>query len=98
MLPGYEKAQEKGYARSYSCDKRTASSFVKAKKKHARKNKSDLSADYPGQKIQPDVKFVPSYCVTDVTKYYQDTAKDECTLDVPGNICRAQHLQRRMLS
>ena len=26
-----------------------------------------------------DVKFVPSYCVTNGRKYYQFTAKDECT-------------------
>ena len=26
-----------------------------------------------------DVKFVPSYCVADGQKYYQFTAKDECT-------------------
>ena len=36
-------------------------------------------ADYPGQKIQLDVKYVPSYCVADGVKYYQFTAKDECS-------------------
>jgi transposase-like protein len=36
-------------------------------------------ADYPGQKIQIDVKFVPSHCVTNGKKYYQYTAKDECS-------------------
>ncbi|MPM59629.1 IS481 family transposase ISSsu8 [bioreactor metagenome] len=36
-------------------------------------------AEYPGQKIQIDVKFVPSYCVTNGIKYYQYTAIDECT-------------------
>ena len=36
-------------------------------------------ADYPGQKIQIDVKYVPSYCVTDGRKYYQYTAVDECS-------------------
>ena len=80
LLLGYEKAQEKGYARSYSCFKRTASRYTKpAKKKHVRKNKPYQRADYPGQKLQIDVKFVPSYCVTDGKKYYQFTAKDECT-------------------
>lgn len=33
---------------------------------------------YPGQKIQIDVKYAPSYCVTDMRKYYQYTAVDEC--------------------
>jgi IS30 family transposase len=36
-------------------------------------------ADYPGQKVQVDVKFVPSYCVVNGQKYYQYTAVDECT-------------------
>ena len=36
-------------------------------------------ADYPGQKVQIDVKFVPSYCVSNGQKYYQYTAVDECT-------------------
>lgn len=36
-------------------------------------------ADYPGEKIQVDVKFVPSYCVANGDKYYQYTAIDECT-------------------
>ena len=32
-----------------------------------------------GIKWQLDVKYVPSYCVADGNKYYQYTAKDECT-------------------
>ena len=36
-------------------------------------------AKYPGQKVQIDVKFVPSYCVSNGLKYYQYTAIDECT-------------------
>ena len=36
-------------------------------------------AEYPGQKIQIDVKFVPSVCVANGQKYYQYTAIDECT-------------------
>lgn len=80
MLLGYEKARKKGYTRSYGCYKRTVSKLVKpTKKKHIRKNKPYQRAEYPGQKIQMDVKFVPSYCVTDGEKYYQFTAKDECT-------------------
>lgn len=80
MLLGYEKARAKGYARSYGCFKRTAAQYaVPAKKKHVRKNKPYQRAEYPGQKIQMDVKFVPEYCVTDGQKYYQFTAKDECS-------------------
>ena len=36
-------------------------------------------ASYPGQKVQIDVKYVPSYCVSNGQKYYQYTAVDECT-------------------
>ena len=81
LLLGYEKAKCYGYGRSYGCFKRTARKLretpVKTHKK--RKNKPYQRADYPGQKIQMDVKFVPSYCVADGKKYYQFTAKDECT-------------------
>jgi len=34
-------------------------------------------ADFPGQKVQIDVKYVPSGCVKDGQKYYQYTAIDE---------------------
>lgn len=80
LLLGYEKAKEKGYIRSYCCYKRTASKVAKPEtKKRRRKNKPYQRAEYPGQKIQMDVKFVPTYCVSDGAKYYQFTAKDECT-------------------
>lgn len=81
LLLGYEKAKAYGYSRSYGCFKRTASKLVKPekKRKHVRKNKPYQRADYPGQKIQMDVKYVPAYCVADGEKYYQFTAKDECT-------------------
>ena len=49
------------------------------KKAPKRKNKPYQRASYPGQKVQIDVKYVPSYCVADGRKYYQYTAKDECT-------------------
>ena len=49
------------------------------KKKKKRKLKPYRRADYPGQKIQIDVKYVPSYCVADGRKYYQYTAVDECS-------------------
>ena len=81
LLLGYEKARRYGYARSYGCFKRTAVKLrdTPSKSYRQRKNKPYQRAEYPGQKIQMDVKFVPSYCVTDGKKYYQFTAKDECT-------------------
>ena len=49
------------------------------KKRKLRKNKPYQPAAYPGQKVQMDVKIVPGYCVVNGEKYYQFTAKDECT-------------------
>ena len=80
LLLGYQKALEKGYKRSYGCFKLTAEKEIPLKKKAPkRKNKPYQRASYPGQKVQIDVKYVPSYCVADGKKYYQYTAKDECT-------------------
>ena len=81
LLLGYEKACAHGYKRSYGCFKRTAGRFVRdeKKKRKPRKNKPYQPAVYPGQKVQMDVKYVPGYCVVNGEKYYQFTAKDECT-------------------
>lgn len=82
LLLGYEKACAYGYKRSYGCFKRTAAKLIhpeKEKKKKPRKNKPYQRAAYPGEKVQIDVKFVPAYCVVNGEKYYQFTAKDECT-------------------
>jgi transposase InsO family protein len=49
------------------------------KKKGKRKPKAYRRAEYPGQKVQIDVKYVPSKCVANGEKYYQFTAVDECT-------------------
>ena len=80
-LLGYQAICAKGYQRSYGCYKRTARTFeINApKKKPKRQNKPYERAEYPGQKVQLDVKFVPNYCVADGQKYYQFTAKDECS-------------------
>ena len=81
LLLGYEKACAHGYKRSYGCFKRTAGRFVRdeKKKRKPRKNKPYQPPAYPGQKVQMDVKYVPGYCVVNGEKYYQFTAKDECT-------------------
>ena len=36
-------------------------------------------AAYPGQKVQMDVKYVPSHCIANGEKYYVFSGKDECT-------------------
>lgn len=80
-LLGYEKACGRGYNRSYGCFKRTSRKLVqtKPKKRKPRRNKPYQRAEYPGEKVQVDVKYVPTYCVVNGEKYYQFTAKDECT-------------------
>ena len=80
LLLGYQKACQYGYKRSYGCFKRKAVHKIPPKgKPKKRKNKPYQRAEYPGQKVQIDVKYVPSYCVADGKKYDQYTAKDECT-------------------
>lgn len=83
LLLAYQELVEKdGYSRSYGGYKRVVSklkALKPQKKKRKKKPKPYKRAEYPGQKIQLDVKFVPSYCVVDGKKYYQYTAVDECT-------------------
>lgn len=83
LLLAYQELIEKdGYRRSYGGFKRIAQKLKASKptKKRAKKKpKPYKRAEYPGQKIQIDVKYVPNYCVTDGKKYYQYTAVDECS-------------------
>jgi len=81
LLLAYQEMREHGYSRSYGAFKRIASRLKAAKPKPQKKRKPKpyQRAAYPGQKIQMDVKYVPSYCVADGNKYYQFTAKDECS-------------------
>ena len=71
-----------GYTRCYTSLLRMLRKLVtpEQKKKKAKKhNKPYKRATYPGQKVQIDVKYVPSYCAANGKKYYQYTAIDECT-------------------
>lgn len=81
LLLAYQELVERdGYQRSYGGFKRVAAKLKSSKpRKSKKKPKPYRRADYPGQKIQIDVKYVPSYCVTDGKKYYQYTAVDECS-------------------
>lgn len=82
LLLAYQELTERhGYRRNYGSFKRIAAQLraCKPKKKKKRKNKPYQRAAYPGQKMQLDVKFVPSPCVVNGQKYYQFTAVDECT-------------------
>lgn len=70
-----------GYTRCYKSLVRVINKWVKPEKakKQNQKAKPYKRAEYPGQKMQSDVKFVPNYCVTNGKKYYQYTAIDECS-------------------
>lgn len=81
MIMLWDSLKKSGYTRSYTSLVRVVNKWIKPeiKKKQARKPMPYKRAVYPGQKIQIDVKFVPSYCVANGKKYYQYTAVDECT-------------------
>ena len=81
LIRAYQVLQQKGYSRSYGGFKRVVGKLRenKAVKKAKKKPKPYQRACYPGQKVQIDVKYVPSSCVVNGGKYYQFTAVDECT-------------------
>ena len=81
LLAYQELCQRHGYTRSYGGFKRIAGQLraAKPKKERRRKLRPYQRAAYPGQKIQMDVKYVPSACIANGNKYYQFTAVDECT-------------------
>ena len=82
MLLAFQRLMEKGYSRSYGGFKRVARQLKIQKPKRVKikkKPKPYTRASYPGQKIQVDVKYVPTACVSGSGRYYQFTAVDECT-------------------
>ena len=82
LIYAYQELKKRGYNRSYGGFKRLARRLCEEKpkkQKPKRKSKPYTRACYPGQKMQIDVKHVPSKCVMDAKKYYQFTAKDECS-------------------
>ena len=83
LILAYQELREKySYARSYGGFKRIVARLKAAKgnkKRKRRKNKPYQRAEYPGQKVQVDVKFVPTECAADGQKYYQFTTVDECS-------------------
>ena len=78
----WDKLRKQGYTRQYNSMNRVLRKLLsdeERKNEKIRKSKPYKRAEYPGQKLQFDVKFVPNYCVTNGTKYYQYSAIDECT-------------------
>lgn len=82
LIRAFQILISKGYKRSYGGFKRIAQKLKNLKPKRRlvkKKPKPYQRAEYPGQKVQIDVKYVPSACVVNGGKYYQFTAVDECT-------------------
>lgn len=81
MIMLWDALRKKGYTRSYTSLVRVVNKWVKPviNVKQTKKPKPYKRAEYPGQKVQIDVKYVPSYCTVGGGKYYQYTAVDECT-------------------
>ena len=78
----WDKLRKNGYTRCYNSLLRAIKRLKleeTPEKRKGYKPKPYKRADYPGQKVQIDVKFVPAYCVANGQKYYQYTAVDECT-------------------
>ena len=78
----WNKLRENGYTRCYNSLLRAIKRLEleeRPEKRKGYKPKPYQRADYPGQKVQIDVKFVPSYCVANGQKYYQYTVVDEYT-------------------
>ena len=80
MIMLWDSLRKDGYRRSYTSLVRVVNKWIKptVKEKQTKKPKPYKRAKYPGQKVQVDVKFVPSYCTVGGTKYYQYIAVDEC--------------------
>jgi len=81
LLLSFQKLRERGYTRHYGSFKRVVGRLLGTpqRKKVKKRPKPYQRAEYPGQKVQIDVKYVPGRCVADGQKYYQFTAVDECT-------------------
>ena len=77
----WDSLRKDGYTRNYYSMLRVIRKWVEPeiKRRNKRKLKPYQRAEYPGQKVQVDVKFVPTECVVNGEKYYQYTAVDECT-------------------
>lgn len=74
-------ACQKGYCRCYQTfliTVRKLEGKTKPPKKPKKKPQEYKRAEYPGQKVQIVVKYVPSSCPSDGKKYYQYTAIGEC--------------------
>lgn len=81
ILVYQELVEKNGYTRSYGGFKRVAERLkrgeVEEKPRKKRTNKPYAKAEFPGQKVQIDVKYVPRECAVDGKQYYEFIAIDE---------------------
>ncbi len=65
MMLLWDSLRKSGYTRTYTAMVRVVNKWIKPeiKKRQTRQNKPYMRAEYPGQKVQVDVKFVPSFCI-----------------------------------
>lgn len=82
LIQAYQTAkQQNGYPFGYATFKRRVRALCRdeVKKPGRRKNKPYKRAEYLGQKVQVDVKYVPNECVMDGKQYDVYVAVDECS-------------------
>lgn len=82
IILAYQMSKERdGYTGSYGSFKALARKLKgnKPKKKKKEKLKPYKRAEYIGEKVQIDVKYVPKECIANGKRYYQFTAVDECS-------------------
>lgn len=78
----WDKLGANGYKRCYKSLLRAIARLKldeTPEKRKVYKPKAYQRAEYPGQKVQIDVKYVPGYCVANGQKYHRYTAVDEYT-------------------
>lgn len=81
----YRKLKDSGYKRAYDsmCKqirKMKLNKPSKKRKSYPKSNYKKITATYPGERVQIDVKFVPLECIgfaSNHSRYYQITAIDE---------------------
>lgn len=78
----YVQLQKRGYNRSYGSMVKQISKMPKEKRKYRKgyTKHEEIRGQYPGDKVQVDIKYVPRECLvfdTQDKKYYQITAIDE---------------------
>ena len=78
----YVQLQKRGYKRSYGSMIKQINKMPKEKRKYRKgyTKHEEIRGQYPGDKVQVDIKYVPRECLvfdTQDKKYYQITAIDE---------------------